>query len=375
MEPALRILLVGGGSGGHFYPLISLGEALRKSDTPVALYYMGPDAYDSEALKRIGATFVFCPSGKKRRYASLLNALDIFKVIWGFFVALQKLYVLYPDVIVSKGGYTSVPVILAAAFFRIPIVVHESDTRPGRANKLASKFTKHIAISFEDVREHFTHHDVVFTGIPVRSELLTPALGTEHELLGIDPTLPTLLVLGGSQGAERINTLVLESLDELLPSYNVIHQTGKAHFSVTAVSARELVHDDALLSRYRPIAFFDNPAVLNAAYHASSLIISRAGTGTIYETALHGKPSILIPIPETISHDQRTNAYAYARSGGATVLEEGNLGDTLLMEEITRIMKNTAIYSDMATRAKAFAPENGAALLAKLTLDVVRTHS
>jgi UDP-N-acetylglucosamine--N-acetylmuramyl-(pentapeptide) pyrophosphoryl-undecaprenol N-acetylglucosamine transferase len=375
MKPALRIMLVGGGSGGHFYPLISLGEALAQEGERVDLYYIGPEAYDAEALRRIGATFVLCPSGKRRRYASFLNVLDVFKVIQGFFVALYKLYILYPDVIVSKGGYTSVPVILAAAFLNIPIVVHESDTRPGRATSLAARFTKHIAISFEDARPYFKRHDVVFTGIPVRSELLLPPVGDEHTRLGVDESVPTLLVLGGSQGAERLNTLMLESLDELLPHYNIIHQTGKNNFNITVLSARELIADDALLARYRPIAFFDDPNTLNAAYHASSLIISRAGTGTIYEVALHAKPSILIPIPETISHDQKTNAYTYARSGAATVLEETNLGDTLLTEEITRIMKNTAIWSDMARRAQAFAPAHGGKLLAQLTLTVARTHS
>jgi UDP-N-acetylglucosamine--N-acetylmuramyl-(pentapeptide) pyrophosphoryl-undecaprenol N-acetylglucosamine transferase len=375
MQSALRIMLTGGGTGGHFYPLIALGEALRKSGQPVDLYYIGPDAYDAAALRSIGAELVTCPAGKQRRYASFLNVLDIFKVIGGFFVALKKLYVLYPDVIVSKGGYTSVPVILAAAFLRIPIIVHESDTKPGRANALAARFTKHVAISFEAVREFFTKHDVVMSGIPVRSALLAPPQGNEHDMLGIDPSKKTILVLGGSQGAERINTLMLDSLDNLLPEYTIIHQTGKSNFDVTVLSARELVNDDALLARYRPIAFFEDPAVLGAAYNAADLIISRAGTGSIYEIALHGKPAILIPIPETVSHDQRTNAYAYARSGAATVLEEANLGDVLLTEEISRIMKNTAVWSDMAARARAFAPGNGADILARLTLDVASTHS
>jgi UDP-N-acetylglucosamine--N-acetylmuramyl-(pentapeptide) pyrophosphoryl-undecaprenol N-acetylglucosamine transferase len=375
MEQTIRIMLVGGGTGGHFYPLMSLGEELRRTEPGIELYYMGPDAYDAEALRKLTIQFVYCPAGKSRRYASFLNFLDSFKVFFGFFAALKKLYVLYPDVIVSKGGYTSVPVILAAAFLRIPIVVHESDTRPGKANVLAGRFTKHIAISFEDVRQYFLNHDVVFTGIPMRAELLQTPKDDPHTLIGLDANRPTLFILGGSQGAERINELILETLDKLLPTYNVIHQTGKKNFDITVLSARGLIQDDELLGRYRPIAFFDNPAVLNAAYHAASLIISRAGTGTIYEIAVHGKPSILIPIPESVSHDQRTNAYAYARSGGAVVLEEANLKDSLLMEEIDRIMKNTALYNDMADKARAYAPQNGAELLGNLVREVARTHS
>ena len=368
-------MLVGGGSGGHFYPLISLAEELKRLESTIELYYIGPDEYDREALRTHNITFVSCPSGKNRRYASILNFLDIFKVIYGFFVALKKLFVLYPDVVVSKGSYTSVPVVLAAAFLRIPIVVHESDTRPGKANTLAARFTKHIAISFEDARQYFRKHDVIFTGIPMRTELLQKPTNDPHALTQIDASLPTLLVLGGSQGAERINELILETLDKLLPFYNIIHQIGKNNFDLTALSARGLIEDDVLFARYRPVAFFDNPTVLNAAYHRASLIISRAGTGTIYEIAAHGKPAILIPIPETVSHDQRTNAYAYARSGGAVVLEEANVRDSLLMEEIDRIMKNTALYTDMANKAQAFAPQNGAALLSELVTHVARTHS
>lgn len=375
MEPALRIMLVGGGSGGHFYPLIALAEAVRKTAPAVELFYIGPEPYDREALNTYHISFIACPAGKNRRYASVLNFLDSFKVLWGFFVALRKLYVLYPDVIVSKGSYTSVPVILAAAFLRIPIVVHESDTRPGRANMLASRFTKHVAISFEDARPYFTKHEAVFTGIPLRTELLSVPEDDPHTRIGVDPSLPTILVLGGSQGAERINELILESLNTFLPAYNIIHQTGKNNFDITVLSARELITDDALLSRYRPIAFFTDPKVLNAAYHTASLIISRAGTGTIYEIATHGTPSILIPIPETVSHDQRTNAYAYARSGGAIVLEEGNLKDSLLTQEIDRIMKNPVLYKEMSEKAYAFAPQNGAQLLGTLVLEVAQTHS
>jgi UDP-N-acetylglucosamine--N-acetylmuramyl-(pentapeptide) pyrophosphoryl-undecaprenol N-acetylglucosamine transferase len=375
MKPPLRIMLVGGGSGGHFYPLMSLAETLRRTESNLELYYIGPDPYDADALQKHGITFVSCPAGKTRRYASFLNFLDFFRVIFGFLVALRTLFILYPDTIVSKGGYTSVPVVLAAAFLRIPIVVHESDTRPGRANALAGKFTKHIAISFEDARPYFQSKQTVFTGIPLRSELLAQPNADVHRELGIDATMPTLLILGGSQGAERINTLILESLDELLPHYNIVHQTGKNNFDITVLTAREFIHDDILLSRYRPIAFFSDPTVLNYAYHAAALIISRAGTGSIYEIAVHGKPSILIPIPETVSHDQRTNAYAYARSGAATVLEETNMVDSLLAAEIDRIMKNEAVYTDMAAKAAAFAPRDGAQALSSLVLTVAENHA
>ena len=375
MDSKIRILLVGGGSGGHFYPLMSIAEKLRTHPLQPDLFYMGPDVYDTDALTAAHISFIYCPAGKRRKYASFLNFLDIFKTIWGTCIALIELYKLYPDVIVSKGSYTSVPVILAGAFLNIPIVVHESDTRLGSANKLASYFARHVAVSFEEVLPFLEKKkNVTLTGIPIREELLLPAAENVREGLGISNSLPVILVLGGSQGAERLNQLILDSLDELLPAYNIIHQTGKKNFDVTVLSARELIHETELLTHYRPVAFFDDAQILNDVYHAATIIISRAGTGTIYEISLHGKPSILIPIPESISHDQKTNAYAYAHSGAASVLEETNLSDSLLTAEIDRIMKNVDVYIPMAEAAQNFAPRNASETLAQIIISLAQTH-
>ncbi len=375
MDSEIRILLVGGGSGGHFYPLMSIAEKLRVHPTRPALYYMGPDVYDRDALTARQISFIYCPAGKRRKYTSFRNILDVFKTLWGTFIALVELYKLYPDVIVSKGSYTSVPVILAGAFLNIPIVVHESDTRLGSANKLASYVARHIAISFEEIIPFLNgKKNVTLTGIPIREELLVPATDNVREALGISNSLPIIFVLGGSQGAERLNELILSTLDTLLPSYNIVHQTGRDNFDVTVLSARELIHDTELLTHYRPVAFFADARVMNDVYHAASLIISRAGTGTIYEIAVHGKPSILIPIPESISHDQKTNAYAYAHSGAASVLEETNLRDNLLTAEIDRIIKNVDIYIPMAETAEKFAARNAAENIAQIIISLAQTH-
>ncbi len=373
MNTYARFVLVGGGSGGHFYPLISIATELRREGVE-SLYYMGPDPYDYGILQSLGIHFVSCPAGKQRRYRSFLNVLDMFKAFWGIFVAIGKLYKIYPDVIITKGGFTSVPIILAGVLLRIPIVVHESDTRPGKANALAAKFARFVAISFEEARPYFKHTNVVLTGIPMRDELVAPPSENAYETLGLDPAFPVILVLGGSQGAERINELILGSLGKLLGEYTIVHQTGKKHFELAVLTARELIHDDTLLNRYRPVAFFDDPSILNDAYHMASLIISRAGSTSIYEIAQHGKPSLLIPIPESISHDQRTNAFAYAHAGAALVLEEANLTQNLLSSEIDRIMKNPVILTEMALKAQAFAPQNGGRAIADMALKIASEH-
>lgn len=372
---SIRVLLVGGGSGGHFYPLIAMAEALQALPERPALYYAGPEPYDAEALRALGIAFVRIPAGKRRRnrFTFLLNALDSVRTFFGFFVALLKLYLVYPDVVVSKGGYTSVPVVLAAAFLRIPIVVHESDSVMGRANKLGSRLARHTLVAYQELAERVKRPSVLLFGIPVRKVLLAPATGREAESLNIPPGRPVIFVIGGSQGAVRVNELILDSLDELLGSYTVIHQTGKGNFELVKLSAENLITKEEEKQYYLPAPFLD-AGTLHDVYNASSLVISRAGSTSIYEIALHGKPSILIPISEEVSHDQRSNAYAYARTGAATVLEEKNLTDTLLRAEIDRIMQNVHVSEQMAQAAASFPIRESAEKIAHLVVQVAREH-
>lgn len=370
-----RIVLVGGASGGHFYPLMAVAEKLnefRNKGNELELFYFGPEPYNREALERNSITYVACPSGKKRRYFSILNYLDIFKLFYGFFVALFKLYTIYPDVIFSKGSYTSVPVTLAGFILRIPIVVHESDAKPGIANKLAGKFARYIAISFAEAAQYFPEHKISLTGIPLRKAFLVKIEDPVAEL-GLPKDKPMIFVTGGSLGAERLNDLVLESLDELLVDYVLFHQTGDANYNRVKNTATSLISDTTLLEHY-----FVNGSLtgreMSLAESGAVLIISRAGTGSIYEIAYKGKPSILIPIPEEISHDQKNNAYAYARSGAASVLEESNFTDGLLASEINRIMTNPDEYSKMATAANNFNQGDAALKLADTLIDISNEH-
>ncbi len=370
-----RIVLVGGGSGGHFYPLIAVAERLndyKARGEDIELFYMGPQPYDESALTANDIRFVRCPSGKQRKYFSLLNYLDIFKIVFGLFVALWKLYVIYPDVILSKGSYTSVPVTVAAYLLRIPVVVHESDTKLGSANKLASRFARYVAISFPEVAQKLPKAKVALTGIPIRKMLLsTPSEPLRQ--LGLPEDRPLIFVTGGSSGAERLNNLILEALDELLPDFTILHQVGTAHESKMASTAASLIKDIDLLEHYFVKGSLDVEE-MNLALSAASLVISRAGTGTIYEIAHKGKPAILIPIPEEISHDQTSNAYAYARTGAAAVLEEGNLEDGLLQAEIHRIIGDPAVFSQMSASASRFATQDASGLLATALLGIAHEH-
>jgi UDP-N-acetylglucosamine--N-acetylmuramyl-(pentapeptide) pyrophosphoryl-undecaprenol N-acetylglucosamine transferase len=297
----------------------------------------------------------------------------LFKVALGAFTALIKLFVIYPDIIVSKGGYTSVPVILAGAFLRIPILIHESDSVMGKANKVATRFAKDIVINYPELEVPQSKAEVHRLGIPIRSALIAPPTENMYEAFGIDASRPVILVLGGSSGAERINELILDSLDELLTKFTVIHQTGKAHFSLCTLGAETLIPDMERRQYYIPKPFFSDTA-LNDMYSLANLVISRAGSTSIYEIALHGKPSIIIPIPEGISHDQRSNAYAYARVGATSVIEESNITDSLLLAEIERIMQNADIYSAMSASAKTFGMTDTAEQMSALIIQRAQEH-
>jgi UDP-N-acetylglucosamine--N-acetylmuramyl-(pentapeptide) pyrophosphoryl-undecaprenol N-acetylglucosamine transferase len=368
----MRIGFVGGGTGGHFYPLIAVAEVLHEQYPVPELYYFGPSPYDSESLKKHGIIHVYTPAGKLRRYFSIQNFFDFFRSIFGVFVAVWKLYVIYPDVIFSKGGYTSVPVLLAARFLRIPVVIHESDAVPGLANKIGRKFARYIGIAYTQVAPFFPKEKTALVGIPLRREVVTKTPNA-LALLGIPDDKPLIYVTGGSLGAERINNLIEQSLFELLPSYRIFHQTGKNTFESTKLAASALLENSPLQNSYYIV---DNVSAetVSLLLEAASLVISRAGSTSLFEIAAHGKPSIVIPIPEEISHDQRTNAYAYAQTGAASVLEEKNLTPHLLTTEIHSIISSPQRYQQMAEAAAAFAVPDAALKIAQILISIGQEH-
>ncbi|OGG86001.1 hypothetical protein A2392_00850 [Candidatus Kaiserbacteria bacterium RIFOXYB1_FULL_46_14] len=372
----MRVVFVGGGTGGHFYPLIAVAEAVRERDRASNeesdLIYIGPEPYNQAALDSVGLRFVSCPAGKRRLYRSILNWLDSFKIISGFFVAFFKLLWLYPDVIMSKGGYTSVPVILAAWLLRIPIMIHESDAVAGRANKLAARFSRYVAIAFPEVSEQFPKEKIALVGMPIRRAFFKTSK-EPFGLLGIPTDRPVILVTGGSSGAVRINDFILRSLTRLLPKYTVIHQVGDQNVDRVTADASALFQDRSILDHYFVFGHLEQEQFV-AALECSSLVLTRAGSTTLFEIALKGRPSIVIPIPEDVSRDQRTNAYTYARATGASVLEEHNLSDDLLVAEIDRILSDEAALSEMRSKAATFTTPKAADTLAGTLRSIANEH-
>ncbi len=377
----MKIVLLGGGTGGHFYPLIAVAEAIRaesreKQILEPKLYYIAPSPYDEQALFANNITFIKSPAGKVRRYVSILNFFDIFVTIAGTIWSLITLFRILPDVVFSKGGFASVPTVIAAHIFRIPIVIHESDAKPGRANVFASKYAYRIAVAFESVRDALpplARSKVAVTGIPIRNALTLSNSEGAKELLGLDPAAPTVFILGGSSGSKRINEMVLTGLPDLVSFANIIHQTGKDNFKEVQAESSVILHENPNASRYHAFPYL-GPEAMQQAASACDIVVSRAGATSITEIALWKKPSILIPIPEKISHDQRTNAYAYAHTGAAEVLEEENMTPHVLVSEIRRITSDPALAKSMGEKGAAFGNPNAARIIAEELITIGLSH-
>ncbi|MDO8620107.1 MAG: UDP-N-acetylglucosamine--N-acetylmuramyl-(pentapeptide) pyrophosphoryl-undecaprenol N-acetylglucosamine transferase, partial [bacterium] len=369
-------LFTGGGSGGHFYPIIAIARevSLRAKEErliPPELFFMAPEAYDEGLLFENGITFIRVPTGKLRRYASFKNVVDIFKTAWGVLRATFIMFRIFPDVVVGKGGFGSFPALFAARFWKIPTLIHESDTVPGRTNTWAGKFAERIAVSFPQVASLFPGGRVAYTGNPLRSEVLSPLRPARGEF-GLEQNTKVVFVIGGSLGSMALNEAVLQILPDLLRDYEVIHQTGREHFSDITGRARVVLQNHEHMGRYHPFEYLSTVEVSSAG-KLSDLIISRAGS-TIFEIAAWGKPSILVPIPDSNGDHQRENAYAYAETGACDVLEESNLTTTILKGQIDKILTDEHRASEMSTRALRFAKTDAAQVIANEILEMALRH-
>ncbi len=374
----MKILFTGGGSGGHFYPIIAVAEAIntevreRKLLEP-QLYYAAPDPYDREMLVAQNINFVATSAGNMRGSSSLLNFVGYIKTGWGVTKSIIRIFFLYPDVVFGTGGYASFPSLLAAKLFKIPVVIYATDADPSRVNKWAGKFAAKIAISYPESAEYFPKDKVALTGNPVRKSLLIPAREGAYEFLKMRHDLPVILVIGGSQGAQAINEVILSALPQLVGKYQVVHQTGEANFADVSGRAKVVLAENINAANYKPFDYL-NDLALRMSAGVASLVISRAGSGSIFEIATWGIPSILIPIPEPISHDQGKNAFAYARSGACVVIEQNNLTSGLLLSEIGRILENEEQKHKMSAAARGFARPDAAKAIADALLDIGLSH-
>ncbi|MFA6190084.1 MAG: UDP-N-acetylglucosamine--N-acetylmuramyl-(pentapeptide) pyrophosphoryl-undecaprenol N-acetylglucosamine transferase [Candidatus Staskawiczbacteria bacterium] len=367
----MKILFTGGGSGGHIFPIIAIVREIRRiyPKKDLKFYYIGPkDEFSLISLAQEDFIIKTIVSGKIRRYFSWQNIIDIlFKIPFGILQSFFFLLTMQPDLVFSKGGEGSVAVTISARILRIPVFLHESDVSPGLSNRVTAKWAKKVFISFPKT-EYFDPKKTTLIGNPIRKEVLEGSKDKAVEIFNLTLSKPVFLVIGGSQGAETINDFILRIINELLKDYEVIHVTGTQN--VKEISAEAQVMEDKDLDRYyHPIGFLNEEKIKHA-YKAADLIISRSGSGSVFEISASGKPSILIPLPSTSggSH-QSKNAYAYMQNNACMVIEEENLTPNFFMENVKLLFLHPEKLEQMKQSALDFAKPLAARAIAREILE------
>lgn len=335
------IVFTGGGTGGHVFPALAVLEELTPKWRGRIIWIGSISGIERNILKKKKIPYYGIPCGKLRRYLSLQNFLDIFKIVSGiiasFFIMLKE----KPLILFSKGGYVTVPPVIAASILGIPVITHESDLKPGLATRINSLFAEKILISFTGTVEYFkdtVQRKTLHTGNPIRTSLLTGLPGYGKKVVGCSSGMPILLVLGGSQGSSFLNHLILSEIEGFTKTCFVVHQMGLKDF-------KRIKHNNYYSS---PFFYEELPHILAA----SDLVVCRSGANTLWELAALGKPSILIPLTHLASRgDQIENAQFFALKGASIVLPEWEASGRRLLGTVLNLIDNKSKLDQMGQKA------------------------
>jgi UDP-N-acetylglucosamine--N-acetylmuramyl-(pentapeptide) pyrophosphoryl-undecaprenol N-acetylglucosamine transferase len=364
------ILIAGGGTGGHTSPGLSVAALLRERG--VACVWVGSrTGLEARLVPERGIPYVSIPTGKLRRYWAWQNLVDLaVRVPAGVAAAWRLLRRLRPRVVFSTGGFVGLPVVIASALARVPLIVHEQTAVPGLANRIAGRLAQRIAVTFPDTGQVFPAAKVTWTGNPLRPELRGGSRAQAVARFSLDPTLPVVYVTGGAQGAHRINRTVGEILPALLGLAQVIHQCGDNPTTGDRawLDGRRAALPSTLAPRYTVLPFVG--AELAAVYAATTLVVGRAGAGTVNECCHLGIPALYIPLPGTSGDEQTANARHVERAGGCAVLPQASLSPERLLERVKALLSDPASLKEMGERARTVAVADAAERLVGLIMEL-----
>ena len=336
----IKIIITGGGTGGHVVPLMVVAEELKKE---FDILYIGSGNYlEKDSAEKLNIKYKSVMSGKYRRYFSFENFIDPFKIIIGLFQAFFDIILFYPKVIFAKGGYVTFPVVLAGWVLQVPVIVHESDTVLGLANRWEEKLARRVCVGWplENYKD-IPLQKIVFTGNPIRSEF-----SVEDKKHSDKNSKPTILVTGGSQGARFINQTIASMLKALTKKYHVIQIAG--------ISDSEWLNQN----RWPNYELFDFTDKMPLLMKKSDLIISRAGANTLAEISVLGKASILIPLPASANNHQWVNAKIFEKNHAAVVVSEKGLTPESLESIINHLMDDRKFLDEIGSNAKNLSQPN-----------------
>lgn len=339
-----RIILTGGGTAGHVTPNIALLPRLRELQYDI--HYIGSyNGIEKELIAKQQIPYHGISSGKLRRYFSLKNFTDPFRVLKGFNEANHLIKTLKPDVIFSKGGFVSVPVVIAGKRNHVPVIIHESDMTPGLANRISIPSAYKVCCNFPETLKALPEDKAVLTGSPIRQELLTGDPEKARAFCGFTDNKPVILVIGGSLGATAVNQAVRAILPELLKEFQVIHLCGKGKLDTSLSNLEGYIQFEYIQDELRHL------------FALSDIVISRAGANAICELLALQKPNILIPLSASASRgDQILNARSFERQGFSKVLEEETLTNELLLKSIRELYENRRQYVTAMQRSAQQSP-------------------
>ncbi|GFO83672.1 undecaprenyldiphospho-muramoylpentapeptide beta-N-acetylglucosaminyltransferase [Anaerostipes butyraticus] len=339
-----RIVLTGGGTAGHVTPNMALVPKLIDEGYDIA--YIGSyEGMERKLIDDIGVPYYGISSGKLRRYFDLKNFTDPFRVIKGYFEAKKILKKLHPNVVFSKGGFVTVPVVIAAKKLHIPVIIHESDMTPGLANKLSIPSASKVCCNFPETIEHLPKGKAVLTGSPIRQELFQGRKETGLKLCGFQADKPVLLIIGGSLGSVAINNAIRHNLDELLKTYQIIHLCGRGNL------------DQSLDTRkgYRQFEYVKDD--LKHYFACADVVVSRAGANAICELLALRKPNVLIPLGLNASRgDQILNAKSFEKQGYSYVLQEEDVTSETLLNAVNTVYSQRQTYINAMNQSKLANP-------------------
>lgn len=329
-----KIVLTGGGTAGHVTPNIALLPTLKEHDYEIS--YIGSyDGIEKRLIEDFDIPYYGVATGKFRRYFDPKNFSDPFRVIKGFSEAKKYLKTIKPDIVFSKGGFVSVPVVRAAAALKIPCIIHESDITPGLANKLCIPVAEKVCCNFPETKKNLPEDKSLLTGSPIRSELMEGNKEAGYELCGFNPNVPTVMVIGGSLGANAINNAVRDALPKLLADFQVVHICGKDKM------------DNLLINTPGYKQFEYVKSELKDLFAITDVVISRAGANAICELLSLRIPNLLIPLPARASRgDQILNAASFEAQGFSMVIDEDDLNTDLLVEKLHELYFTKQQYID-----------------------------
>ncbi len=351
-----KIAVTGGGTGGHVFPGLAVIEKIQSNyPDKYSVFWIGSSkGMEKPIIARFGIPFYGIPSGKLRRYFSVKNFVDLFRIAAGFIKALYLLKVLKPDILFSKGGFVSVPPVFAARLLKIPVFSHESDINPGLATRINSRFSEKIFVGYEKTLKYFGEKAsgrVMVTGNPVRSAVYQGDRTRGLEILGCSGGKKIVFVLGGSQGAAQINNLLKQDLDKLLEHCFIVHQMGKLMFK------------ESDKENYRTFDFITDQ--FSHILAASNLVISRSGAGALWENAVAGKPALLVPLGTGSSRgDQIDNALFFKEAGAAEIYSGEKSPHQSFAEEVISLISNDKKLGRMGLAAGKIAEGCAAADIA-----------